>query len=294
VAAPSPAPAFANRLDYASRDDRQAVGQWLRSPWIWASMGGVAVGLTFFLVFLVVRSGPTPTQASVPQAPAQILTRNENPAAAAPTVTAAAAPVYASPAPIPATPAVISSTPAAAANYAPRTIDLLALIDPDKHTLGGNWRKEKGALISDHSSRAKICIPYRPPEEYDFKIEFTRIGIDNCVTQMFTHRNSAALILGGWKGTATGFQQLKGKSANSNETTVLGIQWEAGKRHTSVVKVRKTGLEAWLDGQRICVYGTNGWDLNNRDWPISDAWLGVGSEVSPTVFHAIELIENPR
>jgi hypothetical protein len=62
----------------------------------------------------------------------------------------------------------------------------------------------------------------------------------------------------------------------------------------SVVKVRKDGIEAWLDGERICVYATDGHDLNNRDWPINDAALGVGSEVSPTVFHAIELIENPR
>jgi hypothetical protein len=187
-----------------------------------------------------------------------------------------------------------NTPPAVTAAYGHRPINLLALIDPDKHNLGGNWRKENGELISDHSTRAKVYIPYKPPAEYDFKIEFTRLGIDNCVTQMFTHKKSAALILGGWKGTASGFQQLGGKSANSNSTTVLGIKWQAGKRHTSIVKVRKDGIEAWLDGERICVYATDGSDLFNRDWPINEASLGVGSEVSPTVFHTIELIEIPK
>jgi hypothetical protein len=244
-------------------------------------MGGLAVGLTFFIVFLVVRSGPTKTEASGIRPPPPQKIETAAPAVPAPKTPSAG----------PAAPTTPAAIPAA---YGRRAINLLALIDPERHTLGGNWRKENGELISDHSHRAKVYVPYKPPAEYDFKIEFTRLGVDNCVAQMFTHNKSAALILGGWKGTASGFQQLNGKSANSNSTTVLGIKWEIGKRHTSIVKVRKDGIEAWLDGERICVYATDGADLHNRDWPINEAALGIGSEVSPTVFHSIELIENPR
>jgi hypothetical protein len=251
-------------------------------------MGGVAVGLIFFVVFLVARSGPTTTRASANRTPPP--QKIETAPAAASAAAPAAAPVHSSKA-TSAAPTTPAAVPAA---YGYRTINLLALIDPEKHALGGNWRKENGELISDHSHRAKIYVPYKPPAEYDFKIEFTRLGVDNCVAQMFTHNKPAALILGGWKGSASGLQQLNGKSANSNSTTVLGIKWEVGKRHTSIVKVRKDGIEAWLDGERICVYATDGGDLHNRDWPINEAALGVGSEVSPTVFHSIELIENPR
>jgi hypothetical protein len=237
------------------------------------------VGVIFFIVLLVVRSGPTPTQAAPERAPVAILPANPAPQPA---------PTQAAPAPQP------QAVQAAHTSRGQRTVDLLPLIDPERHTLNGNWRKQNGELVSDYSTRAKIGIPYRPPAEYDLKTEFTRVGIENCVTHMFTHKKPAALILGGWKGTASGFQQLAGKSANANVTTVVGTRWQPGKRHTCVIKVRKDGIEAWLDGQRFCVYATDGSDLYNRDWPIDQYALGVGSEVSPTVFHTIELTENPQ
>jgi hypothetical protein len=275
--APSPAPPVGRR-NHVARGQSSGAPEWLRSPWTWASLGGVAVGVIFFVVLLVVRSGPDPVQASAEEPAAKFIPR------AKPTAIAPAAPGN----------AVTAAHSASPAAQVVRSINLLELIDPDKHARGGNWRKENGALVSDYSQRAKVVIPYRPPLEYDLKTEFTRLGIDNCVTHMFTHKNNAALILGGWKGTASGFQQLGGKSANANATTVLGTKWVVGKRHTCVIKVRKAGIEAWLDGERFCVYATDGSDLSNRDWPIEGHALGVGSEVSPTVFHTIELIENPE
>ncbi|HEY7119705.1 MAG TPA: hypothetical protein VH475_24150 [Tepidisphaeraceae bacterium] len=234
--------------------------EWLRSPWTWASVGGVAVAIVFSVVFIVNRPGP---------AIAAARTSSPKRQAAAP------------PEPFPdATQAPVT-----------RTVDLMPLIDPSRDAVGGNWHFENGELASDASHRAKLAIRYAPPKEYDFRVQFTQVDGDNCVVQMFTHRNPCALILGGWKRTCSGFQQIANQSANNNPTGIRNLSFENGKRHTSVVRVRRNSIEAWLDGTLLTSYATDGTDLANRDWEITPCFLGVGSEVSATVFHKIELVE---
>jgi len=147
------------------------------------------------------------------------------------------------------------------------------------------------AVISDASHRARLAIRYRLPREYDFKIQFTQVDGDNCAVQMFTAGNPCMLVMGGWKRTVTGFQQIGGKSANVNPTGVRDLDWENGRKHTSVIRVRRQSIEAWLDGKLITSYKTDGSDLSNRDWEVNGYALGLGSEVSSTIFHSAELIE---
>jgi hypothetical protein len=245
---------------------------------MWGAGGGAAVALILLVVFAMSRSGP-------PRGAVASVSSSGNgggsmgnpaPAAPAPTVDAAAG----------------VATPAAAVTGATgRTIDLLPHIDVERDRIAGAWRIERGALMSEASHRARIGIRYPLPREYDFRVQFTQVDGDNCAVQMFTAGNPAAFIIGGWKRTVTGFQQIAGRWANSNLTGVRGIKFENGQMHTSVVRVRKDSIEAWLDGKRIAAYATDGSDLSNRDWEIGKYPLGVGSEVTSTVFHRIELIE---
>jgi hypothetical protein len=144
--------------------------------------------------------------------------------------------------------------------------------------------------MSDASHRARLGIPYAVPREYDFRVQFTQVDGDNCVAQLFTAGNPAALVLGGWNRTVTGFQQIGGKWANINATGVRRLKWENGRMHTSVVRVRKDRIEAWLDGKLITSHVTDGSDLSNRDWGVPGYEIGIGSEVSSTIFHTIELV----
>jgi hypothetical protein len=221
---------------------------------------------------------------------------NPNPAAPAAAVIAAGAP---SPAPAvsPATVAsatTIMSEPPVVAPLVARTVNLLRLIDPASDTLTGNWKLITGEfapqLTSDATQHARLNIPYQPPQEYDFRVDFTRTGGDNCMAQMFTHQNPCCLVLYGWKGTVSGFQQVNGQSAERNSTGVHDLPTSNGQRHTSIIKVRKNAIEAWLDGNMIIHYDTTGEDLGAKDWNIG-APLGVGSQLSPTIFHTIELTE---
>jgi hypothetical protein len=246
-------------------------------PWLWIYVGGGAFAFILTLVLVFGRSGPSSARASAAPAPVRI----------------------SFPPPVDQAPA-ISIAPAAdaaattARPIALRTINLLKLIDPARDTLTGGWQLHTGEfapeLSSDATQHARLGIPYQPPEEYDFRVDFTRTGGDNCMAQLFTHHNPCALILFGWKGTVCGFQQINNQSAERNSTGVRGVPTVSDQRHISVVRVRKDSIEAWLDGKLLVRYETDGSDLSAKDWTITSP-LGVGSQLSPTRFHTIELIE---
>ena len=66
----------------------------------------------------------------------------------------------------------IVAWPVNKANAKPRTVDLIPLIDVDKDAVSGTWTLDHGAIVSDESDWARLRIPYEPPDEYDFRIEF--------------------------------------------------------------------------------------------------------------------------
>jgi hypothetical protein len=241
-----------------------AVTDWRHSPAVWASLGGVAVTVLVFAGFLILRS-------HAPAKPAQ--------------ASAAAAAAHVHSVSLPSTDA-----PAPVAPPKARVVDLLAHVDPVADAIEGVWKLENGQLYSDTSDWARIAIAYQPPVEYDFRIEFTRVAGDNCIAQIFTHKNPCTFVLFGWKNTISGFQQVGGLSADKNPTGVKGSSTENGKRHTSVVKVRKASIEAWLDGSLLTRHSTSGGDLGPRDWLIPSP-LGLGSRNSPMAIHSVQLIE---
>ena len=174
----------------------------------------------------------------------------------------------------------------------PAVIDLINLLDPDRDGLSGKWILDGGELTCDGSPRAKIRIPYRPPEEYDFRVEFTRLEGSEAITVMLMHHHPVMWIMDGWHGAASGFQLIAGKSAADNLSTAKGPFLKNQVRHSTVMRVRKGSIEAWLDGSVISRVQTDGSNLSiPRDWDLLGEGLGVGSLGGATVFHAIELEE---
>jgi len=241
---------------------------WLKTASSCAAVGGVSVAILFSLVLFLTRHRPASTFASGPATPPVVPDSAGNVAPGAAPNAAASKP-----------------------SVALRTVDLFPYLDPARDTVGGAWRVEGNAVMSDASHRARLGIRYPVPREYDFRIQFTQVDGDNCATQIFTAGRPAVFVLGAYKRTVTGFQQIAGKWVNANETGVRGIKFENGRMHTSIVKVRKDSIEAWLDGARITSYATDGSDLSNRDWELPGYAIGLGSELSSTIFHKVELIE---
>jgi hypothetical protein len=107
---------------------------------------------------------------------------------------------------------------AVAVAAAPRTVDLIPLIDADKDAVNGIWKSSDGAITSDNSQYARLRIPYEPPEEYDFQIEFIRSSGNECVAQMFRHSGHSCMWnMGGDGNTICGFTLIEGLDSHDKK-----------------------------------------------------------------------------
>lgn len=172
---------------------------------------------------------------------------------------------------------------------ATREVDLLALIDPARDAVAGRWTTAGGALVSDGYRFARIRIPYRPPLEYDFRIEFERVEGENDVTQIMPVGNQAvAWQMSGMDGRGWGFTEVQGV----NGAVRFPPKIENGKRHVAEVRVRRDSVSAYFDGRlyRQIATGPSRFSVPER-WAIGPPILGLGTCVSPTVFHKVQLVE---
>ncbi|OHE82973.1 MAG: hypothetical protein A2107_11650 [Verrucomicrobia bacterium GWF2_62_7] len=175
-----------------------------------------------------------------------------------------------------------------------RTINLMSLIDPKRDAVKGEWRFQDRGLVSDNTTTARLQIPFQPPEEYDFRIEFVCLQRTQMVCQIFSQTGRAAMfVMGGGSGNLFGFSLVDAKRSDNNRTTAgvdsgLGIK----RSHTSLLQVRRGGVRAFFNGKL-----TSEWKTNYKDANLSKFWempshqlLGIGSR-SRTTFHVIELLE---
>jgi len=171
------------------------------------------------------------------------------------------------------------------------SVDLLALIDPAKHAVRGAWRRQDGALSAD--TDALLHIPYVPPAEYDFRIDFARQGGNAPVRQFLSRGDRTfAWVMGAEANSLFSFDRLRGVSGLANPSAVqLPAGLENGKRYTAVVKVRRNRVLAFLDGQLVTEWRTAFDDLaDDTLWDLPrDLRLGLGTSLGPTIFYRIEL-----
>lgn len=174
-----------------------------------------------------------------------------------------------------------------------RAINLLALIDPVRDRVKGQWRFEPAGLVCDNDLQARLRIPYQPPEEYDFYIEFTRLDGQLAVAQLLARgdKQFAWLMDEGRQMVCQLFVPPRG---NKDDVTMVegGPFLQNGRRHSSLVRVRNNGVATFLDGRPMCRYTTdyaNVW--LHQSWMVPDQALGVGAYNSRVVFHVIEVVE---
>jgi hypothetical protein len=174
-----------------------------------------------------------------------------------------------------------------------RTTDLLKMIDLSRDVVSGSWQLQNGVLISDKSDPAKLQLPYHPPEEYDFKIVFTPISGEEKVIQICQAGGHQFLLqIGSTHNSVYGFDGING--TGENPTVRRTDNWiKNGQEYTSIIKVRKTGVQSFLDGKLI-----SEWATDYHDMSLYEGWklktynsIGIGSALRPTKFEAIEVTE---
>ena len=177
----------------------------------------------------------------------------------------------------------------------PEAIDLLALIDPVQDTVNGSWRKGDQGLQADDDDFSRIRIPYRPPEEYDFRIVFTR-NEGGCSTNQILWKEGRHFQwhMGNKGNEWCGFSLIKDQEVDENPTGVeKDPSLEDDRTYTSVVRVRNEGVTALLDGRKMAE-----WKTGYSDFSIESEWslpmegiLGLGSCNNKMIFHLVELKE---
>ena len=187
--------------------------------------------------------------------------------------------------------------PADYAAWKKDAIDLLPLIDPQKDLVGGTWvAGTRGLEATDIKCMSqKIQPPYRPAEEYDYRVSFTPIvgNADVAVGLTAKGRSFAFYMKRYASDHCSGFECINGKIIASGPTARRFPHLELGRRYTVFVEVRKDGLKAWLDRELMAQWATDYHDMSPfRVWKFKDdTLLGFGCSLSRVIFHEIQVRE---
>lgn len=189
-------------------------------------------------------------------------------------------------------PAIASAKPAGAVQGAKAgVINLIPLFDL-RSPVAGNWQIQNGALVCDQTRNARIQSSYRPPAEYDFLIEFTRLKTSASFVQLISRGDTAfEWTIGG----ETRFSNVNGHARNGTQKKSPESLADLASRHTSLVQVRNSGIKVLIDGKEVIDY-TAGYETLSRNgaWKMQDdRFLGLGSWGDPIAFHRVEVIEVP-
>jgi hypothetical protein len=176
-------------------------------------------------------------------------------------------------------------------------INLLPLIDPQKDAVAGEWTLVNGELVGEKDIRGRIEIPYQPPEEYDFLVEFSGksggIGAMQMLAKGQRGFRWACFADSGGVRTVFGFDMIGGKVIHQSPTRTELMLMKQGRRYVSKVEVRNNGVRAFLDGKLVATWQTDYADMDlPRNWELrGSGLLGIGAQADRIMFHRIEVRE---
>ena len=157
----------------------------------------------------------------------------------------------------------------------------------------GQWNLEEGELFSPRISFGYSELPYSPPEEYDFRIDFTTVESVPDVNQIISvNRQAAHWMPGGRANQIFGFAMVDGNFDRNPSSHPGSIT--PNERHVSIVQVRKDGLKGYIDGNLVSELKRTEFKnlgtlapLRMRDTTL----LGIVSHQCVTRFHKIQVLE---
>ena len=179
------------------------------------------------------------------------------------------------------------------------TIDLLPLVDISRDAGVGNWKRVADGVACENPAGANVLqLPYEPPEEDDFEIEFTTTGSGLNVNQYV----AASGTMFSWKLNSHnvnpplyGFEMLDGKFAKDNKEAAIQIPdaIKDGQRYRSTVEVRRGSLRTLLDGKELVKWTGDFKRLSiEKSTPMKyPGRIGIGSWRRPVTFHVVRVRE---
>jgi serine/threonine protein kinase len=129
-----------------------------------------------------------------------------------------------------------------------KTVDLLALVDPSKDAVEGEWTLENQVLNAPSGQHVRLQLPVLAPDEYDLKVVLTRLeGVDGIAFGLVQGSSQWTVYVD--KFPQEGFQSGMEMLDNGMVTSVRGAQIINGQSTTFEFKVRKGGYTVLKDGK---------------------------------------------
>ncbi|MBK8035604.1 MAG: serine/threonine protein kinase [Verrucomicrobiaceae bacterium] len=186
-----------------------------------------------------------------------------------------------------------------------KTIDLLALVDPSRDAVVGKWSQSANGLsvaAGDQTTAGKeslrLQLPYQPPEEYDFEIEFTASAATGRTLGQILSASARNFSLlwgaGAESQPLAGFEVLDGLTIGRQTTTTKPLPGgiESGRRYRSRVEVRRDLMRAFLDDKEVVSWKGSFKSLSIDEQTRLRDELHLGLRTSrPVTYHKITVRE---
>ena len=173
-----------------------------------------------------------------------------------------------------------------------KPIDLLAMIDTQKHVDHGEWGFfGEGSLVSKPSNLARLQVPFTPPGTYELELEAMRATGDEELAIGLIYRGQPChVVIDGWDGAASGVTAAS-RGQNIVALKNSGQQLTNGKSAKIKCIVQSEGFVVQCNGREVLRYtGPPRWDAHNQGWRIPDATqLALGTNNSEYRFNSMIL-----
>lgn len=184
----------------------------------------------------------------------------------------------------------------AAGQAGPRRLNLMTLIDPaqDVAGAGGKCSLDGGRLLSTGET-SHVEAAYTPPDEYDYRIEFTADHEMKLWMGLWKANKSFMWLLGNADNKHAGFDMYKGLEVYEDNPTLVKLSLDKDTRHTTVVEGYNDRIRASVDGQVVRDLPTNYKEFSQNARfqyaPRDNTRLSLGTWNAHATFYKIEVIE---
>jgi hypothetical protein len=177
----------------------------------------------------------------------------------------------------------------AAAGRPTGTVHLLSLVDERELTEEG-WSRQGTGVVTDRDDSHVLTLPYLAPDEYDLKADFARLTNNNDIIVAFpVGRGTCDFSVGAHNNKHVLLGRIRGDWDSNNPTMTPGGV-PNNERHSMEIKVRRDGVEACLDGKRVCYWQTNGDDLISYRWFMhSPGFIALTGWKGKVAFYSVDL-----
>ncbi len=151
------------------------------------------------------------------------------------------------------------------------TIDLLELVDVDRQTINGTWKRDGSAIESNKQFGARLELPFEPPAEYQMTYTVRPLDAPNglILGQRLGGRRFVVLV-----NYATAPDQLARTAIENvdgmnvgNHTTLSANLLTQGRPSTIVTTVRQDSVTVTCDGREVIH-----WQGKPEQLSLSDYW----------------------